>query len=121
MANIQLDKKMVEYAVYGGAVLGGGGGGWIEEGLQIGRLAVDIGQPVLLTEDEVQDEDLLVTVSLVGAPAANHRLEYRTKQFADNEHSDLYLKRPFVNKPVSLQALKWYIYLLPCRIPLLLL
>lgn len=70
MTKIQLDKKMVEYAVYGGAVLGGGGGGWIEEGLQIGRLAVDIGQPVLLTADEVKDEDLLVTVSLVGAPAA---------------------------------------------------
>lgn len=61
---------MVEYAVYGGAVLGGGGGGWIEEGLQLGRLAVDIGQPILLTADELQDEDLLVTVSLVGAPAA---------------------------------------------------
>lgn len=73
MAKIELDKKMVEYAVYGGAVLGGGGGGWIEDGLQIGRLAVDIGEPVLYTADEMKDDDLLVTVSLVGAPAAKDK------------------------------------------------
>lgn len=70
MAKIKLDEKMVEYAVYGGAVLGGGGGGWIEEGLKIGRLALEVGQPELLTVDEFDDEDLLVTVSMVGAPAA---------------------------------------------------
>lgn len=73
MAKMKLDEKMVEYAVYGGAVLGGGGGGWIEEGLQIGRLALEIGQPELLTVDELHDEDLLVTVSLVGAPAAKEK------------------------------------------------
>ncbi|PLS14651.1 hypothetical protein CVD28_26735 [Bacillus sp. M6-12] len=73
MAKIKLDEKTVEYAVYGGAVLGGGGGGWIEDGLQIGRLAFEIGQPELLTVDELQDEDLLVTVSLVGAPAAKDK------------------------------------------------
>lgn len=73
MAKIQLDKKIVEYAVYGGAVLGGGGGGWIEDGLQIGRLALDIGQPELLTVEELSDEDLLVTASLVGAPAAKDK------------------------------------------------
>ncbi|TBL79063.1 DUF917 domain-containing protein [Paenibacillus thalictri] len=70
MSKIKLDEKMVEYAVYGGAVLGGGGGGWIEEGLKIGRLALEVGQPELLTIDEFDDEDLLVTVSMVGAPAA---------------------------------------------------
>ncbi|WP_243357019.1 DUF917 domain-containing protein [Bacillus litorisediminis] len=73
MAKIEIDKKIVEYAVYGGAVLGGGGGGWIEDGLQIGRMAVDIGEPVLYTADEMKDEDLLVTVSLVGAPAAKDK------------------------------------------------
>ncbi|WP_342431716.1 DUF917 family protein [Neobacillus sp. FSL H8-0543] len=73
MANIKLDKKIVEYAVYGGAILGGGGGGWIEDGLQIGRLALDIGQPKLQTVDELQEEDLLVTASLVGAPAAKEK------------------------------------------------
>jgi DUF917 family protein len=73
LAKITLDKKMVEYAVYGGAVLGGGGGGWIEDGLQIGNLALEIGLPQLLTVDELKEEDLLVTVSLVGAPAAKNK------------------------------------------------
>jgi uncharacterized protein len=73
LAKIRLDEKAVEYAVYGGAVLGGGGGGWIEDGLQIGKLAFEIGQPELITVDELQDEDLLVTVSLVGAPAAKDK------------------------------------------------
>jgi DUF917 family protein len=73
MARIKLDESMVDYAVFGGAVLGGGGGGWIEDGQQIGRLALEIGQPELLTIDEFEDEDLWVTVSLVGAPGAKDK------------------------------------------------
>lgn len=73
MAKILLDERMMEAAVYGGAVLGGGGGGWIEEGLQIGRLSLEVGQPQLVTDDELDDADLLVTVSLVGAPAAKEQ------------------------------------------------
>lgn len=70
MAKIVLDQQHVECAVYGGAVLGGGGGGWIEEGLMMGRLAVEVGQPVLFTVDELADDDLVAAVSLVGAPGA---------------------------------------------------
>mgnify|MGYP001026056383 CR=1 FL=1 len=70
---IKLDEQIVEFAVYGGAILGGGGGGKIEDGLQIGRLALEVGQPVLKTAEEMADEDLLVTVSLVGAPAAKEQ------------------------------------------------
>lgn len=73
MEKIRLDKETVEYAVYGGAILGGGGGGWIEDGLQIGRLALEVGQPVLKSVEEMADEDLLITVSLVGAPAAKEQ------------------------------------------------
>ncbi|WP_145023297.1 DUF917 family protein [Paenibacillus sp. Y412MC10] len=73
MARIPLDESMMESAVYGGAVLGGGGGGWIEEGLQIGRLALELGQPELRTIDEFADNDTLVTVSLVGAPGAKDK------------------------------------------------
>jgi DUF917 family protein len=73
VSKIPLDEKMVEYAVYGGAVLGGGGGGWIEDGLQIGRLALEVGQPSLYSIDELDDDELLVTVSLVGAPAAKEQ------------------------------------------------
>jgi DUF917 family protein len=70
LATIKLDARMVESAVYGGAVLGGGGGGWIEEGLKLGRLALEVGQPELTPIDKFADDDLLVTVSMVGAPAA---------------------------------------------------
>lgn len=73
MTTIPLDKQIVEYAVYGGAILGGGGGGWIEQGLEVGRLALEAGDPKLITVDELSDEDLLVTVALVGAPAAKDK------------------------------------------------
>ncbi len=45
LARIFLDRQNVECAVYSGAVLGG----WIEEGLQIGCLAVEVGQQQLVT------------------------------------------------------------------------
>lgn len=64
---------MLEAAVYGGAVLGGGGGGWIEDGLETGRLALEVGSPLLVTADEMNDDDLLATVALVGAPAAENQ------------------------------------------------
>ncbi|WNQ12254.1 DUF917 family protein [Paenibacillus aurantius] len=70
MPNLKIDREMVEYAVYGGAVLGGGGGGWIEEGLKLGRLALEVGPIELTPIDSFADSDLLVTVSMVGAPAA---------------------------------------------------
>lgn len=73
MAKIFLDQQHVECAVYGGAVLGGGGGGWIEEGLKIGQLAIEVGPPQLVTIDELADEDLVVAVSLVGAPGASEK------------------------------------------------
>lgn len=70
MAGLILNERVVEAAVYGGAVLGGGGGGWIQEGLQMGRLALEVGNPQLITMDDVDDDDVIVTVALVGAPAA---------------------------------------------------
>lgn len=68
-----LDKQMVQYAVYGGAILGGGGGGWIEDGLQAGNLAVELADLNLYSLDHFADEDWLATMSLVGAPAAPDR------------------------------------------------
>jgi hypothetical protein len=73
MARIALDKQSAEYAVYGGAILGGGGGGWIEDGLQVGRLAVEVGQVDLVSIDELDEGALLVAVGLIGAPAARER------------------------------------------------
>jgi hypothetical protein len=73
MTRVPLGKHSIDQAVYGGAVLGGGGGGWIEDGLQIARLAVEAGDVELWTIDELNDTDLVVTVALVGAPGAKER------------------------------------------------
>ncbi len=67
---MRVDKELAQAAAYGGAVLGGGGGGAIEEGLRLGRLALEVGRPRLVTLDEMEDQAVLVTVSAVGAPAA---------------------------------------------------
>ncbi|MFV0406756.1 MAG: DUF917 family protein [Propioniciclava sp.] len=65
-----ISRDDLEACVYGGAILGGGGGGFVEPGLRTARLALDAGVPQLWTIDEFDDEDLTTTVALVGAPAA---------------------------------------------------
>ncbi|MEI7056346.1 DUF917 family protein [Nocardioides sp. CCNWLW239] len=60
----------IEAAVLGGAILGGGGGGFVEKGLRTAELALTVGTPQLWTLDEFDDDDLVATVALVGAPAA---------------------------------------------------
>ncbi len=67
---MRLDTRLAEAAVLGGAVLGGGGGGDIEDGLERATLAVRLGSPVLMSLDDLDDDDLVVTASAVGAPAA---------------------------------------------------
>jgi len=61
-----IEVENLEKYVLGGAVLGGGGGGSIKEGLKIGRLALNIAPITLLNADEIEDEDVVVTVSAVG-------------------------------------------------------
>jgi DUF917 family protein len=73
MRAMRLDTRLAEAAVLGGAVLGGGGGGDIEDGLERATLAVRLGSPVLMTLDDLDDDDLVVTASAVGAPAAAER------------------------------------------------
>jgi hypothetical protein len=68
-----LDRDAVKAAVAGGSVLAGGGGGWVGEGLELGDLAVRLGTPRLATLDEIPADGLVVTVSMVGAPAAPDR------------------------------------------------
>lgn len=73
MSTMRLDLEKAEAAVLGGAVLGGGGGGSIETGLAQARLAVELGSPVLKSLDELADQALVATASVVGAPAAQDR------------------------------------------------
>lgn len=70
MARIRLNEHDAEATVLGGAVLGGGGGGSIQDGLERATLAVRLGSPVLVSLDELNENDLVMTASVVGAPAA---------------------------------------------------
>jgi len=64
----------VKSVVYGGAFFGGGGGGHINEGLEYAELALKLGGEVnILEPNEIKDEQVLVTVSVVGSQAAQER------------------------------------------------
>lgn len=69
----ELKAEMVQPLVVGGSILGGGGGGAIKEGLKMGELAFEVGEPNLITLDELENDDMIVTVSAVGAPAAKNQ------------------------------------------------
>ena len=70
MTKIRLDQRHAEAAVLGGAVLGGGGGGSIQDGMERAMTAVRLGSPVLISLDELNEDDFVLTASAVGAPAA---------------------------------------------------
>jgi len=70
----QLGLRELEWAVLGGALLGGGGGGPMDEGRRLGSLATQLGGPQLVSLDDVPDEALVITVSAVGAPGATEAL-----------------------------------------------
>ena len=60
----------VKAAVRGGSVFASGGGGWVPHGLEIGGYALSKGTPRLVSVDELADDDIVITVSAIGAPAA---------------------------------------------------
>jgi len=60
----------LEAFVMGGAILGGGGGGWVEEGKKLGQLALERGFSKILPLSSLSRDELVVTVSAVGAPSA---------------------------------------------------
>ncbi|MFC2169688.1 DUF917 domain-containing protein [Acidobacteriota bacterium] len=70
---MEIDQKIVEYACLGGAILGGGGGGSCEEGKRMGLLAVQKGRPTLVDINSLPHDATLLTVSAVGAPAAEEK------------------------------------------------
>ena len=67
---MELIESTVQALALGGAILGGGGGGSLSEGLELGKLALALGTPKLVQLKELQPEDVAVTVAVVGAPAA---------------------------------------------------
>lgn len=70
---MDIDNSTVMAAAYGGAVLGGGGGGSVESGLALGLMAINKGNPQIVDLDDLSDEDQLLTVGAIGAPAATGR------------------------------------------------
>lgn len=60
----------VEYAVTGGSVLAAGGGGWVDHGYMIGKIATSLGEPTLASIDEIPPDGIIATVTAIGSPAA---------------------------------------------------
>ena len=59
----------VEAAIRGGSVFAAGGGGWADHGRMLGTAAVSIGQPELVSMNEVPDDAYIATAAAIGAPA----------------------------------------------------
>jgi DUF917 family protein len=58
----------VEALTIGGTILGGGGGGWPEEGRAAGKLAMELGGVELWSPEETPPEWNVITIAALGAP-----------------------------------------------------
>lgn len=67
---MKLTEEHVRWAALGGSILGGGGGGSAKTGAEFGDLAVRFSQLELTPLDQIDPETVVVTASMVGAPAA---------------------------------------------------
>ena len=70
---IKLTEQHVRWAALGGAILGGGGGGSAVTGAETGELAVRFSPLELPPLDQIDPEPVIVTASMVGAPAAQEK------------------------------------------------
>lgn len=66
----ELNWDDVRAAVRGGSVYASGGGGWVDHGLEVGRRALELGVPKLVTIDELNPEDIVITCTAIGAPSS---------------------------------------------------
>lgn len=66
---IKINEEVAKAAILGGAVLGGGGGAWIDAGMEIARKALERGFSEILPISAIPPGALLLQVSLVGAPS----------------------------------------------------
>lgn len=72
-----LTEQDVEAAVKGGSVYAAGGGGWADHGRMLGRAAIAIGKPELVSIDELAADDWVATAAAIGAPASTTPWEMR--------------------------------------------
>jgi|SRR5699024_8426952 len=73
MSKKLLTKEAVKNAIYGGCILDGGGGGWIKEVLENAKQAFSMGSPTLISVNELNNEDYVACVSLVGSPSVKEQ------------------------------------------------
>lgn len=90
MNTIEVDKNIMYAAVYGGAILGCGGGGKIQDGLARGKLALSRGQVKIVPLDYLEYDDIIITASSVGSPKSPNR-------YIENDYyvkaTEIFLKR----------------------------
>lgn len=67
-----ISETWLEDAVWGGAILGGGGGGSVSEGLKLGRKALAVGRPSLIHPGDHAGDGLVAACSVAAAPQAQH-------------------------------------------------
>ncbi len=70
---IVADAEIMKAAVYGGCLLGGGGGGWIKDGLARGSLALSLGKVRIIPIDSLDEDAIIITASAVGASGSPDR------------------------------------------------
>jgi DUF917 family protein len=67
--------------VRGGGVYAAGGGGWADHGRMLGRAAILVGKPELVSVDELDDDDWVATAAAIGAPASTTAWEMQGKDY----------------------------------------
>ncbi len=70
---LRLTEETVRFAALGGSILGGGGGGSAQQGAAFANLAVQFSDLYLRDLEELPPEAIVVTASMVGAPAAKEK------------------------------------------------
>ncbi len=72
MAKLKLNLELLEAAVLGGCVLGGGGGGAMSKGYNAAKVGLEKGEVYLIDPSDLEDDAYLINVSNVGAPSATN-------------------------------------------------
>lgn len=72
MAKMKLSLELLEAAVLGGCVLGGGGGGAMSKGYDAAKIGLEKGEVYLIDPSDLEDDAYLINVSNVGAPSATN-------------------------------------------------
>lgn len=73
---MRLTENELKNALVGGTILGGGGGGSAKKGEQYAKIAVAYNDLRLVDIEDIPEDELLLTASLVGAPKAANQFIY---------------------------------------------